>query len=109
MLPNSCASLSRSTLQLGSETSRLRRSFLFFVLLLLSVPCFAQIAPHTQPTKTQAAKPVAQDAFQQHYDAARTFQLSGDQDLTLLANGRASQNVFRSVPEQVLGLIGVER
>src|ERR1700686_2468570 len=80
MLPNSCASLSRSTLQLGSETSRLRRSFLLFVLLPLSVPCFAQIAPHTQPTKTQAAKPVAQDAFQQHYDAARTFQLSGDQD-----------------------------
>ena len=80
MLPNSCVSLSRYTLQLGSEPSRLRRSFLLFVLLPLSAPCLAQIVPHTPPTKTQVAKPVAQDAFQQHYDAARTFQLSGDQD-----------------------------
>ncbi len=80
MHPHSCASLCRSTLQLGSNTVRLGRFVLFFALLPLPVPGFAQTPPDAQPTKTQSAKPAAKDAFQQHYDAARTFQLSGDQD-----------------------------
>jgi tetratricopeptide (TPR) repeat protein len=36
--------------------------------------CFSQTA-----VRSQNAKPQPQDSFQQHYDAARTFQLSGDQ------------------------------
>ena len=40
-----------------------------------------QGAPHSaKPASPQKASPAPQDAFQQHYDAARTFQVSGDPD-----------------------------
>jgi tetratricopeptide (TPR) repeat protein len=59
-------------------------AFLLAFLLLGSV-CFAQAPPrHTAPRQTapiaQNAKPAAQDDFQRHYDAARTYQVSGDQE-----------------------------
>jgi tetratricopeptide (TPR) repeat protein len=49
----------------------------FFLLTFFSLAsvCYAQTAP-----RAQNAKPKPQDNFQQHYDAARTFQLSGDQE-----------------------------
>jgi len=52
--------------------------FIFFLACLLaflspSIPCIAQVP------RTRAAKPTGQDNFQQHYDAARTFQISGDE------------------------------
>jgi len=61
---------------LGTElVSPPRPAFLVFLLIFLSpsIPCSAQVP------RTRAAKPTSQDNFQQHYDAARTFQISGDE------------------------------
>jgi tetratricopeptide (TPR) repeat protein len=66
---------------LGAEPVSLRRPALLLVFFLasllvflsLSIPGFAQVP------RTRAAKPAGQDNFQQHYDAARTFQISGDE------------------------------
>jgi tetratricopeptide (TPR) repeat protein len=109
MHPHSCASLFRSTFQLGSDTVRLRRFVLFFALVLLPVPCFAQTAPHSQPTKTQAAKPAAKDAFQQHYDAARTFQLSGDQDRASAEYRAFLIGALRATAKASVGLAQLDR
>jgi tetratricopeptide (TPR) repeat protein len=43
------------------------------VFLSLSIFCIAQVP------RARASKPTGQDNFQQHYDAARTFQISGDE------------------------------
>jgi tetratricopeptide (TPR) repeat protein len=76
-----CASFLRNPHKLGTEPVSPRRSaflLVFFLASLLaflspSIPCFAQVP------RTRAAKPTGQDNFQQHYDAARTFQISGDE------------------------------
>src|ERR1700745_3723290 len=70
---------------LNHSHKRRPRSVLFrrihtflFVLLAGSLACFAQPSPKTA-TRPQK-KPNEQDVLQQHYDSARTFQLSGDTD-----------------------------
>jgi tetratricopeptide (TPR) repeat protein len=76
-----CASFLRNPHKLGTEPVSLRRPALLLVFFLasllvflsLSILCVAQVA------RTRAAKPTSQDNFQQHYDAARTFQISGDE------------------------------
>jgi tetratricopeptide (TPR) repeat protein len=69
------ASFLRNPHKLGTEpVSPPRSAFLVFLFLALSILCFAQTVP-----RTRAAKPTGQDNFQQHYDAARTFQISGDE------------------------------
>jgi tetratricopeptide (TPR) repeat protein len=50
-----------------------RRSDLLLVLLV------SALASGQVPARTPAKKPAAPDNIQQHYDAARTFQVSGDQ------------------------------
>jgi tetratricopeptide (TPR) repeat protein len=85
-----CASFLRNPHKLGTKPVSPRRSvFLLvffpaslFVLLSLSIPCLAQVP------RTPAAKSTGQDNFQQHYDAARTFQISGD-DVHAAAEYRA--------------------
>src|SRR6266481_3329361 len=76
-----CAPFLRNPHKLGTEPVSLRKSALLLVLFLasllaflsLSILCFAQVP------RIRAAKPTGQDNFQQHYDAARTFQISGDE------------------------------
>ncbi len=72
-----CASFLRNPRKLGTEPVSLRRSAFLLVFFLaslsVSILCFAQIP------RTRAAKPTSQDNFRQHYDAARTFQISGDE------------------------------
>ena len=52
-----------------------RRWFALLISLLVALPSFSQVSPRPVP-----AKPKTQDVLQKHYDAARTFQLSGDQE-----------------------------
>ncbi|HWZ81031.1 MAG TPA: tetratricopeptide repeat protein [Terriglobales bacterium] len=59
--------------QLGG--TQLRRITLVRLAVLLPSLCIAQVAP--PPPK---AKPGPQDDFQRHFAAARTFQVSGDQE-----------------------------
>jgi tetratricopeptide (TPR) repeat protein len=53
--------------------------------------CFSQTA-----VRAQNAKPQPQDSFQQHYDAARTFQLSGDQQRAAAEYGVFLAGALRS-------------
>lgn len=57
------------------------RSIVFCVSALLALPCFSQVPTRSSVPRQQAtSKATTQDSLQQHYDAARTFQLSGDQE-----------------------------
>src|SRR5215470_1885308 len=75
-----CASSSLNHSQKRRPRSALLWRIHTFLLVVLagSLACFAQASPKaaTRPQK----KPNEQDVLQQHYDAARTFQLSGDTD-----------------------------
>jgi tetratricopeptide (TPR) repeat protein len=73
MVPNRFSLPFRNLLRSVAETLSPPCALLSF--LLVSGLCFAQV-----PTRKQAAKPAAKDNMQQHYDAARTFQLGGNQD-----------------------------
>jgi tetratricopeptide (TPR) repeat protein len=81
MLSSRCASFLRNPHKLGTEPVSPRRPAFLLVFFLasllaflsLSILCFSQVP------RTRAAKPTGQDNFQQHYDAARTFQISGDE------------------------------
>jgi tetratricopeptide (TPR) repeat protein len=48
--------------------------------ILLAILVASAFSSGQAPNRAQASKPAAQDNMQQHYDAARTFQISGDQD-----------------------------
>jgi tetratricopeptide (TPR) repeat protein len=84
MFPCSCTSSYRGPAPSGSPKRHLSHSlplfasspYAFFSLTFFALAsvCFSQTA-----IRAQNAKPKPQDNFQQHYDAARTFQLSGDQ------------------------------
>jgi tetratricopeptide (TPR) repeat protein len=73
------------------------------LLLLVSV-CFAQTTP-----RPHDAKPGAQDGFQQHYDAARTFQVSGDQDRAAAEYGVFLAGALRSSARASVELGELER
>ncbi len=64
----------RESRPLRISVSRPRRWLIALATFLIALPGFSQVSPRPTPTK-----PKAQDALQKHYDAARTFQLSGDQ------------------------------
>jgi len=79
MLPSSGSSSSRQPNQSGILA--LPPLAVLVLNLLLAVSGVAQVQPRSNVAKTQPTpKPQPQDVFQQHYDAARTFQLSGDQE-----------------------------
>src|SRR5258708_5575174 len=71
-----------------AESSRSRHStsplglwLIFCASAFLSLPSVAQVKPRSNIPKQQSpAKPKPQDTLQQHYDAARTFQLSGNRE-----------------------------
>jgi tetratricopeptide (TPR) repeat protein len=77
MVPNRCSSFLPTLLQPGMALVCLRR-YALLALVAVSTLGLAQVPPRSSP-HTQAAKPSSDVQFQQHYDAARTFQLSGDQ------------------------------
>lgn len=72
MLPNWCSLLLRILLRSASKGPCCRGALLS--TLLVSSVCLGQVS-----NRTRAAKPTP-DNMQEHYDAARTFQLGGDQD-----------------------------
>lgn len=97
--------------------SSLRQFFLSLAFLLLAVPLLAAVSagqvasrqaasrqtpPHpatprrAAPASPQNAKPPAQDNFQQHYDAARTYQVSGDQERSAAEYGLFLAGALRS-------------
>ena len=63
-----------------------RRAFLALTPILLTAFAGAQTASPRRPVRTpkpatpQSASPAKPDDLQQHYDAARTFQIGGDQE-----------------------------
>src|SRR5690242_3491927 len=66
------------------RTKRLRRLLRPGVALLFASLLYGQVAnpahkPAAKP-QTQKVQPSPQEVLQQHYDAARTFQLSGDNE-----------------------------
>jgi len=78
--------------------------------LFAQSPSSSRATPRQRPAPTQAAKPAAQqsDTLQQHYDAARTYGLAGDQEhasvefkaflgeaLRRMANARAHEGNFK--------------
>jgi len=80
---------------------------------------FAQAPPrHTLPRKTtpraaahptQNAPPTAQDSFQQHFDAARTFQISGDQERAASEYGLFLSGALRTSAKATIELGETER
>lgn len=74
MLSFSCSWASPGVLISWSHPRK--RLPLFVVSVLLLLPFSFSQTSH----RLDARKPAAKDEMQQHYDAARTFQLSGDQD-----------------------------
>jgi tetratricopeptide (TPR) repeat protein len=58
-----------------------RKSAFLLVLFLASLLAFLSlpVLGFAQVPRSRAAKPTSQDNFQQHYEAARTFQISGDE------------------------------
>jgi len=83
------------SLSFGSELRRVRYGLFapFLLAFLLLAPCgFPQTTPNSAPKAAPKAPPKAppkaqkvseQELLQQHYDAARTFQLSGANDRAL--------------------------
>lgn len=65
--------------------------------------------PKPTPSATQKAPPTTQDDFQQHYDAARTFQVSGDQERSATEYGLFLAGALRSSAKASVELGKTER
>jgi tetratricopeptide (TPR) repeat protein len=93
--------------------------FLFLVLLVPASPSLAQSPQHPVPVhkiparpsapRPQNAPPAAQENFQQHYDAARTFQVSGDQERAAKEYGLFLSGALRSSAKATVELGETER
>jgi tetratricopeptide (TPR) repeat protein len=77
------------------------------LLLAGAAVCFGQTSPKSGP-KAQK-KPNEQDVLQQHYDAARTFQLSGDTDHAAPEYTAFLAGALRSISRASVGLGQPER
>src|SRR5258708_39239411 len=101
-----CASFRRNPRKLGTEPVSLRRSAFLLVFFLaslsVSILCFAQIP------RTRAAKPTSQDNFRQHYDAARTFQISVDEVRAAAAYRAFLVRALRTTSKRNAGLAHVD-
>jgi tetratricopeptide (TPR) repeat protein len=73
MAPTVCASFFRALRQIDGKNLLFNLALAVFFFAVN--PTFAQTSSRTAPKK-----PSELEALQQHYDAARTFQLGGDQD-----------------------------
>jgi tetratricopeptide (TPR) repeat protein len=102
------ASSFREPSQSGSFLSRSKRPLLL-AILLVTFPAPCQVQPSSETIKPQPRlkpqsglkpqpnlKPQPQDAFQRHYDSARTFQLSGDQEHAAAEYGAFLAGALRS-------------
>jgi len=93
---------SKSSLRPSSQKS----SLLPLLLLTLTSVAVAQNTPRPAPAHKPSARPTAarpqnapqaaQENFQQHYDAARTFQVSGDQERAAAEYGLFLSGALRS-------------
>jgi len=106
---------SKSSLRPSSQKS----SLLLLLLLTLTSVAVAQNTPRPSPAHKPSARPTAarpqnapqaaQENFQQHYDAARTFQVSGDQERAAAEYGLFLSGALRSSAKATVELGEPER
>jgi tetratricopeptide (TPR) repeat protein len=100
-----CAWFLRALLQAEAKTHFCLRSLLPLVLCLLC----AKLSLSQTPPSNSPKKPSEQDILQQHYDAARTFQLSGDQDQAASEYRTFLAGALRSTARACVGLGQLDR